>query len=126
MNQQVLFSGVGILETQAEFGILTIDQNPIHKFPGSGTFTIWLSVVSDHQCPAKVSHDITIKPDWTFYVPNTFTPNRDGTNDGFIPKGHNIIEFQMWIFDRWGNMIYKTEKTKDPASAGTQWKSKRR
>lgn len=96
---------------------VSIDQNPIHKFPGSGTYTIWLSVVSEHQCPAKVSHDITIKPDWTFYVPNTFTPNRDGTNDGFIPKGHNIIEFQMWIFDRWGNMIYTTDKTKDPASA---------
>jgi len=99
---------------------VSIDQNPFHKFPGSGTFTITQYVTSEHGCLANVSKDITIKPDWTFYVPNTFTPNRDGTNDGFIPKGHNIIEFQMWIFDRWGNMIYTTDKTVNPASA-TAW-----
>ncbi|HET6228216.1 MAG TPA: PKD domain-containing protein [Bacteroidia bacterium] len=102
---------------------VSIDQNPIHKFPGSGTFTIWQYVTSEHGCRDSVPKDITIKPDWTFYVPNTFTPNKDGTNDGFIPKGHNIIEFQMWIFDRWGNMIYTTDKKKDPASS-TPWDGK--
>lgn len=93
------------------------DQNPVHTFPNSGTFKIWQFVTSVHGCRDSIPDEITIKPDWTFYVPNTFTPNGNGTNDGFIPKGHNITEFQMWIFDRWGNMIYTTEKTTSPATA---------
>ena len=93
------------------------DQNPVHTFPTSGTYTIWQFVTSEHGCMDSIPDEITIKPDWTFYVPNTFTPNSNSVNDGFIPKGHNIIEFQMWIFDRWGNMIYTTDKTTSPATA---------
>lgn len=95
----------------------SVDQNPTHTFPSSGTFKIWQFVTSIHGCRDSIPDEITIKPDWTFYVPNTFTPNGNGVNDGFIPKGHNIIEFQMWIFDRWGNMIYTTEKTQSPSTA---------
>ncbi|HLF46509.1 MAG TPA: gliding motility-associated C-terminal domain-containing protein, partial [Chitinophagaceae bacterium] len=45
------------------------------------------------------------------YIPNCFTPNGDGVNDVFMPDGYGIDEqqFEMWIFDRWGNMIYYTE-----------------
>jgi gliding motility-associated-like protein len=93
------------------------DQNPTHTFPTSGTYTIWQFVTSPHGCRDSIPAEITIKPDWTFYVPNVFTPNGDGKNDGFIPKGHNITQFQMWIFDRWGNMIYDTKQTISPETA---------
>jgi gliding motility-associated-like protein len=44
------------------------------------------------------------------YIPNTFTPNGDGINDLFMPKGMGFRpeSFEMLIFDRWGTMIYKT------------------
>ncbi len=93
------------------------DQNPAHTFPGAGTYTVWQFVTSAHNCRDSIPKEIIIRPDWTFYVPNTFTPNGDGKNDGFIPKGHNITQFQMWIFDRWGNMIYDTKQTTSPEAA---------
>jgi gliding motility-associated-like protein len=40
------------------------------------------------------------------YCPNTFTPNTDGLNDIFLPKGIGIENFNMQIFDRWGNLIF--------------------
>jgi gliding motility-associated-like protein len=92
-------------------------QNPSHTYKGTGSFTIWQYVKNIHNCVDSTAETIVIKPSWTFYAPNVFTPNKDGKNEGFIPKGYNITEFQMWIFDRWGNMIYETEKVKDPASA---------
>lgn len=98
----------------------SIEREPVHTYPLSGTFTIWQFVTSDHGCIDSISETVTIKPDWTFYVPNTFTPNGDGKNDSFIPEAHNVIEFQMWIFDRWGNMIYTTDKTTSPSTA-TPW-----
>lgn len=51
---------------------------------------------------------------WVFvegalYVPNTFTPNRDGINDIFMALGVEIKEFEMTIFNRWGEDIFRTD-----------------
>ena len=43
------------------------------------------------------------------YVPNTFTPNNDGINDVFEIKGEYINEFNLWVFNRWGEQIYYTD-----------------
>jgi gliding motility-associated-like protein len=40
------------------------------------------------------------------YIPNTFTPNRDGKNDQFLALGTGITEFKMRIYNRWGQLIY--------------------
>lgn len=44
------------------------------------------------------------------YIPNAFTPNADGTNDNFS-IGYDCIfsKFDFRIFDRWGNIIFKSE-----------------
>jgi len=41
-------------------------------------------------------------------VPNTFTPNGDGTNDVFYANGVNVTEFRMQVFNRWGQLIFET------------------
>lgn len=45
------------------------------------------------------------------YVPNAFSPNNDGVNDEllpFVPPQIQVISFEMNIFDRWGNLVFKT------------------
>ncbi len=51
---------------------------------------------------------ITECPSSSLWVPDVFTPNGDGKNDLFIPAGTNITDFEMYIFDRWGQLIFKT------------------
>ena len=48
--------------------------------------------------------------DITLYIPNSFTPNGDLLNDVFKPHGdlEKIRDFEMLIFDKWGEMIFKT------------------
>ncbi|MFY9310959.1 MAG: gliding motility-associated C-terminal domain-containing protein, partial [Bacteroidia bacterium] len=65
-------------------------------------------------CPDTSYQTVIIEPDFMFYVPNAFTPNDDGVNDTFIGKGMFINEFEMMIFDRWGNMVYKTDNINKP------------
>lgn len=44
------------------------------------------------------------------YVPNTFTPDGDGVNDEFlIGYDCQIISFEIRIFNRWGEVIYKSD-----------------
>lgn len=55
-----------------------------------------------------------------FFVPNTFTPNNDGMNDKFYPRGSGLFRIKsMRIFDRWGEMVYaKTDFTVNDPNAG--------
>jgi len=44
------------------------------------------------------------------FVPNTFSPNGDGVNDRFYPRGKGVYTIKSFrIFNRWGEMVY--EKT---------------
>lgn len=52
---------------------------------------------------------VTIFVEGSLYVPNTFTPNGDGINDYFYAEGEEIEEFEMWIFNRWGELIFTSE-----------------
>ncbi len=52
------------------------------------------------------------------YVPNTITPNEDGTNDVFYVYGINIKQITMRVFDRWGELIYES-MDKDKGWDGT-------
>lgn len=43
------------------------------------------------------------------FVPNAFTANRDGLNDGFGVKGVAVNEFSMKIYNRWGEKLYESD-----------------
>ncbi|WP_367388945.1 gliding motility-associated C-terminal domain-containing protein [Lewinella sp. LCG006] len=45
-----------------------------------------------------------------FYFPNIFSPNLDGVNDFFAPKGVSISDTQilrLQIYDRWGGLVFE-------------------
>jgi len=76
------------------------------NYQDTGTYNVELYVVNKYGCIDSIIKQVTIDPMWTFYVPNAFTPNGDGMNDYFIGKGVGIINYEMWIFDRWGMQLY--------------------
>lgn len=42
------------------------------------------------------------------FMPNTFSPNGDGTNDVFYPRGKGIYGIKSFrIFNRWGELIFE-------------------
>jgi gliding motility-associated-like protein len=51
---------------------------------------------------------LDIKPAFVIYLPNTFTPNADGVNDGFGAKGVGIVQFEMQVYDRWGHKVFES------------------
>jgi gliding motility-associated-like protein len=94
-----------------DFGDSTgiVDQNPCFTFPDAGTYQVCLTVVNALGCPNTYCEDLVLKPDWTLYVPNSFTPDGDGTNDVFYAFGVNLQSFEMYIYDRWGNLTFYTK-----------------
>ena len=51
---------------------------------------------------------VPIYYDPLIYVPNAFTPNADAFNNYFYAVSHNILTFEMLIFNRWGEVVYST------------------
>jgi len=44
-----------------------------------------------------------------FHIPNAFTPNYDGINDIFNAKWKGMKTYQMYIYNRWGDLIFETD-----------------
>jgi len=49
-----------------------------------------------------------INCDAALFLPNAFTPNGDNLNDIFMAKGVNIGKFSMYVYDRWGTLLFQT------------------
>jgi len=50
----------------------------------------------------------------SIFIPNIFTPNGDGINDSFSPvTSCNLNSFSMYIYNRWGKLVYKSETLDD-------------
>lgn len=68
------------------------------------TYTVFF--VDANGCTAQDQIDISF--DGIIYVPNTFTPDQDNFNPVFSPKGGNIVEYHLMIFNRWGELIFES------------------
>ncbi len=64
-------------------------------------------VTSDYGCRDTVMKRITVGEDFGIWIPNTFTPDGSGVNDTFQPKGFGIVNYEISIYDRWGERLYK-------------------
>jgi len=82
--------------------------NPEHSYSDTGTYIITMVVTTDQGCMDQARNSIEINPEFTFYIPNSFTPNGDDRNDVFRPYGEGVrwetLEFS--VYDRWGEQIF--------------------
>jgi gliding motility-associated-like protein len=87
-------------------GVTYSATNPMHTYNNAGTYSVTLTVSSSNGCSATVVKEIIINEDYVIYVPNAFTPNADGMNEVFKPVGEGINDYKLFIFDRWGSLIF--------------------
>ena len=78
------------------------------------TFDVWgwheveLVAINEIGCTDTLLKTIYIKPEFYFYAPNTFTPDADAFNSTYKVSVIGAREFDFMIFNRWGDLIYKT------------------
>lgn len=87
---------------------------PTYTYDEEGNYTVTLYVLSQDGCTDTTNEEVVVKPEYTFFVPNVFTPNEDGLNDYFQGIGRNFKTYHMLIYDRWGKLIYETDEYSKP------------
>jgi gliding motility-associated-like protein len=79
-----------------------------YNFAQIGVYYILLQTKNNNGCLASDTISQKVIEETLSWIPNAFTPNGDGINDTFGPKGVFIREFEMSIFDKWGEPIFTT------------------
>jgi len=91
---------------------ITSDEAMVEVIKEGGAYNYVLTAQNSIGCFSKDSVVIVIDPGYTLFVPNTLTSNRDEINENFNVKGIGLEKenFELIIFDRWGDVIFKTEE----------------
>jgi gliding motility-associated-like protein len=98
------------------------DFQPTYTYKIEGKYDITLIVKNDWGdgsiCSDTLVRTILAKQGGVSKVPNAFTPNPNGPtggvpangsfNDVFLPIVQGVEEFNMQIYDRWGNLIFES------------------
>jgi gliding motility-associated-like protein len=82
-------------------------------FETSVTNTSVYSVTLSDSNGCQVSDSILIKVSNEVFIPNSFSPNKDGNNDRLKVYGYGVKTIEFRIFDRLGNVVYETNRVED-------------
>lgn len=96
---------------------------PITSTRDNITYTV--KATNDGNCSSQDNVTISmICENSNVFIPNTFSPNNDGMNDAFYPRGSGVGNVRsMRIFNRWGQMVY--QKINFPANDASEgWNGK--
>ena len=88
---------------------------PSHTYEEEGDFVVVLNAYDDLGCQNSYNAIVNVYTTLFFYAPNVFTPNGDGVNESFNVSvvGQKEDEFELLIFDRWGNRLFYTQNPSD-------------
>jgi gliding motility-associated-like protein len=103
---------IGFIEWTDEQGeILGLDKKL--EFIGRQIEYIYLKVENLEGCEVVTEIKVNLSYEVDIYYPNVFSPDNDGTNDHFVIYNNGLPEMadNLKIFDRSGELIYKSSQT---------------
>jgi gliding motility-associated-like protein len=83
-------------------------NNPIVN--GLTDFIVYTVKGTKGNCIAVDSIKIGYEACTNIFIPNAFSPNNDGANDVFRVLGGNIFDFNLKIYNRWGELVFESNK----------------
>ena len=85
-------------------------SHPSYTYSDTGTYTVTQYVRNSGNCVDSFSLEVCVKPDYTLYFPNAFRPgSATSVNNTFLPVGLGVSEFNMRIYNRWGEMVFESD-----------------
>lgn len=98
--------GDGTPVWEPALGLSNNNTFDVNAFPINTT--MYYLTVDNGTC--KATDSVLVRADCSsIYLPSAFTPNGDGLNDVFMAFGIDLKEFQLAIYNRWGEKIFQTQ-----------------
>ena len=86
------------------------------------TTTYTFTATSNYGCSSTADITITLFCDGSqVFIPNTFTPNGDGSNDRFFINAHGVSSIVRFsVYNRWGELVFQSLNSQ-PNDPGAGW-----
>lgn len=95
-------------------GDTSIEMNPTYRFYDKEPKVITLTIENEIAC--QHSKDTTLTPEIvpSLHIPNALQPTL-GTPETrvFQPKGSCLATYQIWIYDKWGTLLWHSNELDD-------------
>lgn len=98
-------------------GNTSTEVEPEHTYLNEGIYDVTLIASNSFDCAdtAKVKAAVNVMKGGQVLIPNAFSPNlsgpgnANGENDVFLPLLRGVKDFQMQVFNRWGELLFETK-----------------
>ncbi len=84
-----------------------VGTKPNLEINQGGNYRLRVMARYGSNCEASDSILVTELCQPRIFIPEAFTPNNDNLNDYFEVFGKHALDFEMQIFDRWGQIMYQ-------------------
>lgn len=113
---EITDKSVNVSNYRWDFGDGTVSEakNPSHTYQKAGKYTVKLTAKDARECVKDTAFQINLERPVGY---NAFSPNGDGLNEVFDTGLHG---WNIEIFNRWGNLVYKKENYRNNWSAEKQ------
>lgn len=86
-------------------------------------YNVKLVAINQYGCMDSIYKEVPVLEGFILYAPSAFTPNGDGNNEVFRVYTEGIVEYELFIINKWGETIFYStdpEETWDGKHKG-QW-----
>jgi len=103
-------------------GTYSTERDPVHYYEDVGYYEVSLTVTSGAGCTTSMIHpdSVEVIGEGKMIFPNAFTPSPDGpsggyytqkdmSNDVFFPVHAGVVEYQLYIYNRWGELVFQSD-----------------
>lgn len=93
-----------------EGDLISTEERPTYVFDETGEYTVTQIVINEFGCSDTMIHSVEVIGSYTVFVPNAFTPDGNDRNNNFRPIMTDVVpdNYEFLIFNRWGEVIYRT------------------
>ncbi len=102
-------------------GQFSTEKDPVHFYTEPGIYTVSLTANNSFNCPTTytLEHAVEATVGGFMEFPTAFTPNTGGSNGGyydpnaldndvFHPHHMGIVDYELIIFNKWGELIFRS------------------
>jgi gliding motility-associated-like protein len=93
-------------------GESSTEFNPTHQYNATQTFNAQLIAYSNAGCSDTLTLPVRALIDPLLDVPNAFIPGKNNINSVVFVRGFGIGKIDWKIFNRWGQLIFRTNSRK--------------
>ena len=114
IDSTMSIDGIDVYDWDFGDGDNSSEQDPEHTYTQAGDYTVTLLVKTDKSCPDTITKLVSVTEFVVLYIPSAFRPGSTiAENRVFTIKGTAMVDYSLYIFDRYGQQIWSSHNFED-------------